>query len=648
MAFGSSKASTRDVNFSDLNDEYAIAAWWKPYWMQASGAAIVFGFVALMRIVQWISYHFFDKMPATGFWTWGLVICGIIACIFVYKFYARRGEQGNEVLIRFHPTVSTALGFIWMIVAFNDHPLNWMFSEVSLGLFILGAGLIAFTWMARRWSFKNFQNNDAPVANEWEALGFGETSAMGNVPVPGGRKIKIKLDPKLTTADLLEKITLIAKKFKTNAKKIRIQEDPEDPNYAYVTRFDEEPFAETVAWKGPDKPGTSIAEGIEFATYDVGGRPELFLAGKDGASCNHWLTVGMTGSGKTYGWQVIYGSVLNRRDVSLVYIDASKGVQSVMPLASGVEWFADGIEESLPVIDGIERAIKARTHHLTSKGLPHWKPGCGINFLIFHVEEAADFMGTKEVEEKLKHIARAARSAGIAVVYSLQRATNDNLPTTLREQLEGRVTFKVGNKKENTIALSGISVEAGASPHTINVKGGFYMTGPNFDYEFAGNLMRTDAMDLMDLERAVDLGAANRTPLDRITAAAFGQAYERYRAQVANNETQWQVMRSNRDSYLYENVKTESESVNEPTTEYEKYEEPVKSKTSNFTSDPAVEAEALWKFIESMNLGKFKKVDIFKPYNAATGKSKAWIYKQMDKWIDEGKLGDDAGNLFIK
>lgn len=648
---------TRNVNFANDTVEMVYNDY-KPYLMMLTGAGSVFGFVVLMRLFMWVNMYFFNNAPATDFWTWGLAIAGFIACVFVYKFYKRRGEQGNEVLIRFHPTVSTALGVGWMIIAFNDQPNEWMFSQVSLGLFILGGILIAFTWMARRWSFKQFQPVETePIISDWETFGMGMTSNSQAESVPGGKKYKVKLDPKMSFEDFMTKAPFVAKKFKTSAKKVRIQEDPTNPEYAYTTVFEKEPFEDSVTWTGPDKPGTSIGEPISFATYDISERADIFLSGKNGSSCHHWLTVGMSGSGKTYAWQGIYASVLNRREVSLVYLDASKGAASMMPLASGIEWFAGTMEDAVDVIDGIERAIKARQNYLIEQGLAYWKPGCGINFIIFHVEEAADFIGVKEVEGKLKHIARAARSAGIAVVYSLQRATNDNVPVTLREQLEGRMTFKVGNKKENPIALAATSIGAGAAPQSISVKGGFYMTSPNTDDYFAGNILRVDAFDERDLERAVDLGSANRTPLDGLTARAFGEAYENYRMQVMNGTTEWQRIRMNRDM-KNESMKTSYES---PTAEYEKYENPemknsytsegMKSKRSqNFTSDKESEKAKLWDFIISMKSvnEEFTFSEIQKPYTEQYGVAKSTVYKRMQEWLDEDKLGMNGKMYFIK
>jgi hypothetical protein len=637
MAFG--KSMTRNINVADMNDEYAVFAWWKPYVMMLSGAGIVFFGIGLIRLIMGFQYHVLDKLPNVAFWNWGIVVCGIIAAIFVYKFYHRRGEQGNEVLIRFHPTASTVLGVIWMLIALNENQPGWMFGEISLGLFILGASLIMFTWAMRRMSFKNFQNNEPQQINDWGALGLGEqTVAMGSVPVTGGHKIKVKLDPKVTAQDLMDKIVLVAKKLKAPVQNIRIKEESEDPNYAYIIRLDEKPFSTVVNWKGPDKPGTSIAKPIEFATYDTGERACLYLSGKDGDSCFSWLTTGMPGSGKTFAWQLIYESVLARKEVSLVWVDASKAYTSAMPLLSGIEWFAGDMETAHEVIEGVDRAIEPRMKYLASKGYTYWKPGCGLNFIILHVEEASDFLKT-ESESVLRHIARAGRSAGVIVVYSLQRATNDNMPITLRSLLEGKMAFKIGKKTDRPFCLSDKQLGAGAAPEMISVKGGFYFDSIYEPEELAGNMVRTDWMDEKELERSVDTYAVHRTPLDNVTASAFGRAYDRYCAEVANGTTEWQKVRANRtfdikndDTVEYQNIKTESIKNN---------------RSQNFTSNPVEELDKLYEFIKNQGLETFKKKDIADPHMRMTGKNnRKTIYDRIEKLVDQGRLANIGNDTY--
>jgi len=646
MAFGRGNSN---INISDMNDEYAVFSWWKPYIMQASGTAILFFGVALVRIAQWIAYHFFNHAPATAQLSWGTIITGLAVTFFIYKFYHRRGEQGNEVLIRFHPTITALMITAWATIAWNDNPTNWMFGELSLYLFFFGAIFLGVTWAGRRWSFKNFQQSE-PVqqVNDWEVYGMGMTSSSRAESVPGGKKYKLKLDPKMSFHDLVDKLVFVAKKFGVKPEQVRLSED-DDPNFAYTTILDEIPFKRAISWQGPHNPGASIVDPIEFATYDTGSRPGLRLVTESG-ELMHWLTVGFTGAGKTAAWQAVYGTVLNRTEVSLIYIDPVKGVNSAMPLASGIEWFGDGFDQSIPIIDGIERAIKARMDYLSNNGKNKWMPGCGLNFIILHIEEAADFMSTakeiKPVRDKLTRILRTARSAGIEIVYSLQRPDHKNIPTDLRSNLVGRACFGVTDKGEAEIGLSGIAKAAGALPQLLRNPGTFYLTGLGIDHSMAGNVLRSDYVDDMLLELAVDQGAQYRTPLDATTAAAFGSEYYAYRKDVETDNTEWQKIRRNRmpqaqpQEGTFKAPESDSES---PTVEFNT-QASKSDKASRTKSDKQFYIDNLWNYINQID-GEFTRKEVAKGF---TLKAASWTYAQLAKWIDEDKLGENGNKLFIK
>jgi hypothetical protein len=649
-------SNTRNINFANDTGEF-IYNDYKVYTMPASVVAGGLLLAVVFRAVMWIMIHLGDYSPImiTSIATVGILVVASSCLYLGYRLYAFREFLNNELLLTKHAVISGLVVAAFFVIAMWENVGQFMFGVWTLAFFAFAAIGLPLSWAIRRWADK--RHGHAPIVEEvktsfWADAGFGSTNEVDCHAIPGGYLHKLKLDPKVTAADLQKEATLIAKNYNTNVKKIRITEDADDTNFAYVTKFDNEPFADDKLWIGPDKPGLSIAEPIEIATYDIGNRQSIYLSGKNGASCHHWLTVGMSGSGKTYAWQGIYASVLNRTEVSLVYIDASKGVASGMPLASGIEWFAWDMDSAIDVINGVQRAIKARQSALTQKGLPYWKPGCGMNFIIFHVEEAADYISNKEANDKLTHIARAARSAGIALIYSLQRATNKELPVTLREQLEGRMTFKVGQKKENALALSGTSQEAGAQAQNIPVKGGFYMTSPYIDDFYAGNILRVDAFDEQDLERAVEQGAINRTPLDNVTASAFGQAYYDYRAQVDAGLTEWQRIKAARGAQEQpqEGTFKGPESHAEAPTEEFNTETPKKNKASNLNSDRQSFIDGLWDLILefTQDTPEFTRKDIKDYAMLELEKSESWIYARLKEFIAEGKLGENGNKLFVK
>jgi hypothetical protein len=190
------------------------------------------------------------------------------------------------------------------------------------------------------------------------------------------------------------------------------------------------------------------------------------------------------------------------------------------------------------------RAIPIRTNYLTAKGLDHWQKDCGLNFLIFHLEEAARFA---EVDE-LVQLTEAARSAGISLVISLQKATQDRIKVAARYNLGANMCFGVKMKRDAQFGLSEYAIESGAQPHRWQDRypGRHFLEAQGLDATMAGNPLISDWIDIGRLEQEVDNGADIRTPLDNTTADALGLPYRAYRDRVAQGKTDWQELRRNR------------------------------------------------------------------------------------------------------
>jgi len=311
-----------------------------------------------------------------------------------------------------------------------------------------------------------------------------------------------------------------------------------------ITVIHNDPFEFKRHWVAPSSPGESIVLPIDFAVYDTEQVGHIYIAGKNGASSEHFLTMGMPGTGKSKVWQAIYGTVLSRKEVSVVYGDPAKGMQTGGPLASGLDWFEWTEAGCKSQIKAVMDAIPARTNYLTSRGLSHWQSGCGLNFLIFHIEEAARFAEVADLVVLLE----AARSAGIAVVVSLQRASHDRIPTSARYNLGGNLCFGVKGKRDAEFGLSEYARESGATPHIWQNRfpGRFYLESTGIDQRLAGHPLQAYWVDDKLLETTVDEAASIRTPMDEITATALGPRYAAYRNEVAAGTTDWQNMRNNR------------------------------------------------------------------------------------------------------
>lgn len=471
-----------------------------------------------------------------------LISCVVLATITWKLFNQRRGH-----FIAPHATITVVLSHAWLIMAVWEDIGDWLFGAPTVYAFFYGSIIVALSWCIRRWAFRDEDGNAEEQSNPFEEAGLGSARIDGknSKDIPGGRRFRLNLPIGKTIEMAKDKRVTIAQIAGKPRSLVHVSETSSGiEGKVDVTILDDDPFKTKIYWQGPDFPGESITSPITYATYDTGVRPNLYIAGKDAGSCQHFLTMGMSGTGKSKAWQAIYGTVLNRKEVSVIFGDPAKGMQTGGPLAAGLEWFATTEDECMQQIDAVMDAIPVRTNYLTSKGLDHWQRGCGLNFVIFHLEEAARFAKVDDLIQLIE----AARSAGISIVISLQRATNDRLKTSARYNLGGNMCFGVKMKRDAAFGLSEYAIESGATPHMWQDKmpGYHYLEVTGLDATMAGHPLLTDWIDTKRLEDEVDNGTAIRTPLDDVTSDALGPAYSAYRTRVQEGNANWQELRRNR------------------------------------------------------------------------------------------------------
>lgn len=632
--------ATSNRNVTVTKDEYALFGQALPYIAMLIGAALLFLTGAFTRIGIWAQDRWGDTSAydSTKIATWCVLLSAVLLCAVAWQLFGQR----KGPFIRQHATLTVFLGHVWLLFALWEDVGDWIFGIPSVFAYFFGAGCIALSWAIRRWAFRASEmTDDSSGFNPFEEMGLGEHTRIdgrNSHPVANGAKYRLKLALGKTIEQAKDKRTAFAQLAGKPRNLVHVEETPGGiEGQVDITILKEDPFGNHTLWGGPDLPGHSIVSPISFATYDNGERPALYLAGKDGESSQHFLTVGMSGAGKSKAWQVIYGSVLNRRNVSVIFGDPRKGLQTGAALASGLEWFAWKKEECQEQIDAIMRAISARTNYLTSRGLSHWVEDCGLNFLIFHLEEASEFADADE----LVMLVEAARSAGISLVLSAQRASHDRMNTSVRYNMGGNMAFGVKSKADTRMALSEYTISAGAEPHRWQdrKKGHFYLEAANIDPRMFAHELESDWVNEKHLESAVDNGAQYRTALDNITADAFGKAYKDYRDKVAAGTTDWQILRQNRYSAGQEQPTSETPTVIEVDTD------DITDSPNPRTGNLGVSSEErrryeleLWTLV--MNLVEngqetFSTGDLA---NVFRGRQKPWITKRLKAWVAEGRL----------
>lgn len=624
---------------SSLRNEFVILGIFLPYIAMTIGMILAFILATLLRLgVTLNGYMGGSLLTATWWVTAAVVVSAVVLCFLSWQFFGQR----KGLYMKEHATVTVFLGHVWMLFAVWDDVGDVIFGLVPCYLWLMGNVVIGLSWCLRRWA--NFSNGEHVAEDKkginLEEIGLGGSYFAGKGKEENGiRKLRLRLSPGKTIEDAKKARAKIAGLVQLPQTRVHIQElEDGRENEVDVLILNEDPFKEVHKWEGPEFPGESIAEPITYATYEDGTRPELYLAGKDGESSQHFLVMGMSGSGKSKTWQVIYGSVLTRTQVSVVFGDPSKGLQTGGPLAHGLDWFADTHAKCLDMIDGVERAILARNNYLSEKGYSHWEVDCGLNFLIFHLEEAAKFSKIN----KLVDLVEAARSAGILIVYSLQRATSDRMKTSTRYNIGASMCHGVYSKRDAELGLSEYTREAGAIPHRFKdrFKGRHYMEADNIDTRRFGMSLQTDWLDkdMRLLREAIMEGSAYRTPLDDVTAAAFGDKYFKYRREVELQSTRWQQALYGMEPITLSQLPSDTQEL--PAVSAAVVETPLPKKKSRAEmAEEKIEHEnAVWNILLEMRSEGIEEYELDTLVTKVTFRSKAWVSNLLRAWYDDGRL----------
>lgn len=636
-------------------DEWTFFGTLLPYLAMILGAILTLLLGVVTRLGIMAQHHFTgaDIGDASKALTWVVAMSCIVLGSIAWKLFSQRRGQ----FIAPHATITAILAHLWLIFAIWEDSGDWMFGAPTLYAFFYGAIIVGLSWCIRRWAFRDEDGSFEEAENPFEAAGLGSARVdkRNSREVAGGHRFRVQLPIGKTIEDAKSKRNAIAHIAGKPRTLVHVSETASGiEGQVDVTVLTEDPFKQEYWWQGPEFPGESIVLPISYATYDTGERPQLYLAGKNGASSQHFLTMGMSGTGKSKAWQTIYGTVLNRKEVSVIFGDPAKGMQTGGPLASGLEWFATTEEECNLQIQGIMNAIPARTDYLTSRGLDHWQKGCGLNFVIFHLEEAARFSDVDELVEMIE----AARSAGICIIISLQKATHDRLKTSARYNLGGNMCFGVKMKSDAKFGLSEHAIESGAMPHIWQDKkaGYHYLEAHGLDLAMAGHPLRTDWIDVKRLEQEVDNGADIRTPLDSTTADALGLPYLQYRAKVAEESTNWQELRRNR-GFEVDTKDWEIDAPEKLTNEQLSLIDEIPaedSATARFGfNTPMEETEAYRQHLRDIiasfkESGKesFTQADIWQA--GFEGRSKGWVSQNLGKLVREGIITFDKSSKFYR
>ncbi|MFJ7280955.1 sporulation protein SsgA [Kitasatospora sp. NPDC098663] len=575
--------------------------------------------------------------------------------------------SGMSKARRIHLAVTTGVASAWLTGAALAGPMAGPLPD----LYLMGGPVVALSWNVRQLTRGNDkQDGGERDASLLEKVGLAKAKLGKAMVEPNRVTVPIALPAgELTNQDVAKAMPLIASALDVPGSAIRFQPDPDSARRGVFVIVPTDMLKDPTRWPGPSAPGDSIAAPLRIGVYDDGSALLLPLL-----DAIHILIMGMTGSGKTEGGLDVLLEVLTRCDVTVWLSDAAKAGQDFMPLAPAIDWCAFDMPSTMAMVAAVQAAIPARTRWLRDHGYRAWEPaaaqrqtskahsckklkacGCeGLPYLLAWIEEAAKPL--REMgEDAFTGVAQEARSAGVSLVLSMQRASGYQLSTDTRASLPAALCFGVRGD-DAQFALPEEVLDAGANPAAWGNKrkGYVYAVSAGIDEDMHANPARTywtgSAADYVELaEWAVGTFAAVRRPTDPITAAAAEQAVGGYftdrRARAgldSDQQTETSVYLSDQtpaddDQDAGIPVDPEDEGI-DPTAEIPPVGDPIALPPLKLGPEDA--REMLLTIVEtlaSIAPGTVAVKDLA-PYLGQITRDRSWVSKEMKKLSEEGRL----------
>lgn len=475
--------------------------------------------------------HFEDNTAATA--VMGAASTAVTAA--TWQEASRRSPR-----LRGHATVTVAAATAYVTAGTVAGPLA---GGVGTMYAIGGAGL-ALSWNVR-YALRNSAEADAAGGDKLlDMVGMAKANVVKG-SVEGSRvEATLQLERgKMTAADAQNKAGLIASAAGIPATAVRMTADPDDHSRVTMSLVAQDVLKKPMPWPGPSVPGGSVAKPIVMGVCEDGLPLEFYLSGDPDVPRNasHILWAGMNGSGKSEAFLVLALEVLTRSDVLLWVGDPSKGRQTLGDIESGLDWVETTPKGVEAMLEALPHVIRARADQLGRLGYKQWVPECWtkhrIPLVVAHFEEAAD--STVSDNPNLKPIAQQARSAGVILSVSLQRASGTNLDTDVRSEFGTGFMFGCQKPVDATFVLNDETIEAGANPQAWkNSKpGSCYLQSPSRSlgrWVMPNRTFRLDPSEdgRREIRELIAIYKGIRATADRVTARAAGSAYAAYRAQA--------------------------------------------------------------------------------------------------------------------
>ncbi|MGW0565857.1 plasmid transfer protein TraB [Streptomyces tauricus] len=580
---------------------------------------------------------------------------------------------------RLHSAITVAAGSSWFTSAALAGPLTGPLPD----LYLMGGATVALSWNIRQL----MRTADGETSGETGS----DKSLLEKVGLARTRLKDVKVEPnrvtvpyelpagELTHEDAAKAIPRIASALDVPTTAIRHREDPESARKGAFVIVPEDQLKTPTVWPGPFAPGQSVAVPLRVGVYDDGS--DLLLPLLDAI---HILIMGMTGSGKTEGALDVLLELFSRKDIVVWLADAAKAGQDFQPLLPAVDWAALDTPSAGAMVAAVQAVIPARTAWLRDHSYRSWEPaaaerqsdaahscaasgacGCpGMPYLVAWMEEAAKLLRDLG-DDTFTGIAQEARSAGVSLVISMQRASGYQLSTDTRASLPAAMCFGVRGD-DATFALPDEVLSAGANPAAwANKRKGYvYLVSAGVDEDLYANPARTFwTGPAGQYERmagwVVDTFAGIRAEIDPVTGAAAarvaGDRFTNRRTLAGTPAAAPEPRPASSESASFAEVQESARHVaalvdpEDADADASAELPPVGVNVGIPQGKPSTEEarellDELVSMLASIGPGTVAVRDV-KPYLEKLGRDRSWVSKELKRLATEGRLAptDEEG-----
>ncbi|MFG2284417.1 plasmid transfer protein TraB [Streptomyces asoensis] len=566
---------------------------------------------------------------------------------------------------RLHSAITVAAGSSWLTAAALSGPMTGPLPD----LYLMGGATLALSWNIRQLMRSAGSETSGSDTDKGllEKVGLARTK-LKDVKVEANRvTVPYELPGgELTNDDVSKAIPRIASALDVPATAIRVLHDPDSARKGQFVIVPEDMLKTPTVWPGPFAPGQSVAVPLRIGVYDDGS--DLLLPLLDAI---HILVMGMTGSGKTEGALDVMFELLTRDDVAVWLADAAKAGQDFQPLVPALDWAALDTASAGAMVAAVVAVIPARTAWLRDHSYRAWEPaaakkqtspahscaasgacGCpGMPYLVAWFEEAAKLLRDLG-DDVFTGIAQEARSAGVSLVVSMQRASGYQLSTDTRASLPAAMCFGVRGD-DASFALPEEVLEAGANPAAWGNKrkGYVYMVSAGVDEELYANPARTFWTGPSgEYEKAAawivqqfagvrpDLDTVTGTAAARVAGELFTNRRARAGAPVAAPAAAPRLTEEQESAEVVAALLDAEDADLDATAELPSPEASTELPAAKPSTEEARELlDEMVRMLASVGPGTVA-VHQLKPYLEQIGRDRSWVSREMKRMSEEGRL----------